>query len=183
MGTDWHLVAEIGVPILTLFLGAWINRWFEERPSLVTYYGHVSAFKHTPPNGVPIDVFSHSIVLRNAGRKAATNVRVTHSTLPDFNVFPALAYSVNQLPGGGKEIVFPKMVPGEQLTVSYLYFPPLTYTGVNFGIRSDEGFAREIPVLLQRQYPKWFNYSVAICLLAGMVTIVYGLVQLLRHIF
>ena len=68
--------------------------------------------------------FTHSVVLRNSGRRPATNVRLAHPYLPDFNVFPSVGYRVENLPGGGREIVMPTLVPNEQVTISYLYFPP-----------------------------------------------------------
>lgn len=180
-GVDWHLVVDIAIPILTLFLGAWVKRWFEKRPNLVSYYGHVSAFKYTLPNGTQTDIYTHSVILRNAGRKAASNVRLSHYTLPDFNIFPAVSHSVVPLVGTNKDIVLPTMVPGEQLTISYLYFPPLTYAGVNAGIKCDEGFARQIPVLVQRQYPTWFNVTVGVLMLTGIVTALYFAIEAIRR--
>ena len=34
------------------------------------------------------------------------------------------------LPQGGKEIVIPVLAPGEQLTISYLYFGPTTVQNI-----------------------------------------------------
>ena len=65
--------------------------------------------------------------------------------LPSFQLYPSIAYQVVDLPDGAKEILIPTMVPGEQLTISYLYGPPLTYAGVNAGIRSDEGLRGRFP--------------------------------------
>ncbi len=181
---DWGVVATIAAPMITLFVGVWVNRRFENRPHLVSYFGHVSSFTHTPATGQPFSVYTHSVVLRNAGRRSATNVRICHSVFPDFNIWPQVAYSVQQLPGGATEIVIPNLVPAEQITISYLYFPPVTVDQINAGIRSDEGFAQTIPVLLQRQYPRWFNVTVAILMLIGVVSVVYlvylGVAVLLR---
>ena len=108
---DWQVVAAIAAPIVALFFGVWVNRRFESRPILVSYYGHVSAFTHHPAQGQPINVHTHAIVLRNAGRRTATNVRIGHNVLPDFNIWPQLNYSVGSLPGGGQEIIIPTLVP------------------------------------------------------------------------
>ncbi len=90
---DWQIVTSIAVPIIMLFLGVWANRKFENKPSLISYFGHVSSFKYTLEDGQLIDVFTHSVVLRNASRRSATNVRITHNELPDFSVWPKIAYS------------------------------------------------------------------------------------------
>jgi len=179
---DWHLVAQVGVPVGTLFLGAWVNRWFENRPTLTSYYGHVSAFQHTLPDSTRAAIYTHTVVLRNTGRKSATNVRLRHAVLPSFQIFPSVNYSVVDLPDGAKEVLIPTLVPQEQLTISYLYFPPLTYEGVNAGIRSDDGLARQIPVLLQRQYPRWLNALVGLFLLIGLLTAAYLAVLAVRHL-
>ena len=53
----------------------------------------------------PMSVNTHSIVVRNAGNKLATNIRIGHMELPDFQIFPDIEYEVKSLPGGQKEIV------------------------------------------------------------------------------
>jgi len=173
MTIDWVAVATIAAPILALFVGVWVNRRFESRPSLVSYYGHVAAFLHHPTSGPPINVHTHTIVLRNAGRRSATNVRVHHGVLPDFNLWPQIQHSVETLPDGSLDIVIPTLVPGEEITISYLYFAPLTFGQVNAGIKCDTGFAQPIPVLLQRLYPHWFNLTAATLMLVGLVTVIY----------
>jgi hypothetical protein len=179
---DWNLVVQVAVPIATLFLGAWVTQWFEKQPSLTTYFGHVSAFQHTLDDGTKAAIYTHSVVIHNAGKKTANNVRLRHNTLPGFQIYPSVDYKVVDLPDGAKEIVVPTLVPKEQITVSYLYFPPLTYAQVNAGIKSDEGLAREIPVLLQRQYPQWFNLSALLVLFVGLIAILYLGVLGIRHL-
>lgn len=134
MTIDWATLATIAAPIIALFVGVWVNRRFESRATLISYFGHVAAFVHTPTTGNPINVHTHSVVLRNAGQRSATNVRLHHSVLPDFNIWPQLVRHVEQLPCGSKDIVIPTLVPGETITASHLYFPPVTVGQVNAGI-------------------------------------------------
>lgn len=178
---DWLVVATIAAPTIALFVGILLNRWLESRPLLISYYGHVAAFRHTAPQGQALQVFTHSVVLRNAGRRAATNVRLLHRALPDFLIQPPVEYTVRELPEGMREILIPQLVPGEQLVISYLYFPPLTYADINASIKSDQGFAREIPVLLQRQYPTWIGVAAGVSMLCGVVAIFYVLYIVLRR--
>jgi hypothetical protein len=173
MAIDWRAVATIAAPIIALFIGVWVNRRFESRPVLISYFGHVAAFVHKPATGDPINVHTHAVVLRNAGRRAATNVRLHHSVLPDFNIWPQLVHHVEDLPNGSKDIVIPTLVPGEAITVSYLYFPPVTVAQVNAGIKCEQGFANAVPVLLQRQYPRWVNLAARWLMLIGLICVVY----------
>ena len=103
-------------------------------------------------------VNTHSVVIRNAGKQAATNVRLSHSFLPEFNIFPPIKHQVEDVSNIGPDILIPTIVPGEEITISYLYFPPYTYAQINAGVKFDEGFAKQIPVLLQQQYPRWVRY-------------------------
>ena len=118
-------------------------------------------------------IHHHPIILRNAGKKPAKNVRVSHAFLPDFNVWPAAHYSVEPTTGGLTDIVFPNVVPNEEITISYMYMPPRTVGDVNHGIRHDDGFATPIPVLLQRVYPQWMNVILLVLLAFGFVAVAY----------
>ena len=126
MSLEWNALATIAAPVITLFVGAWVNRKFENRPILISYFGHISGFNSTPPGGTPIQVNTHAVVLRNTGRRSATNIRLHHATLPDFSIWPSVPYQTENLPDGTRDIVIPTLVPGEEITISYLYFPPLT---------------------------------------------------------
>ena len=145
---------------------------------LLSHWGHVSSFNYHQGDGTTGTVNTHSVVIRNVGRRAATNVRLSHTVLPDFNIWPAVEYKVRKVPDSGPDIVLPTVVPSEHLTISYLYFPPVTYANVNAGVRCDEGLATPIPVLLQRQYPAWYAVAAGILMIVGMATLIYGLVEL-----
>jgi len=174
---DWNVVATIASPIIALFVGVWINRRFESRPVLISYFGHVSGIRFAPTGGQPTVINTHSVVLRNAGRLPATNVRLRHRHFPAFDIWPQVAHRVEELPNGAKEIVIPSLVPGEQVTISYLYFPPWTVDQINDGVKCDQGFAQQIPVLLQRQYPRWLNRAAIVVLFIGLVTTLYLLIK------
>lgn len=178
MISEWQPIATIAAPLIALFIGIWANRRFESRPALISYYGHVSSFRYTPPGGQQIFIHTHAVVIRNISRRSATNVRLSHGHLPDFTIWPAVQHRVEDIPSGGRDIVIPSLVPGEQVTVSYLYFPPLTVDGINAGIKHDGGFARPIPVLLQRQYPRWVNATAAALLLMGAIFTTYVLYEI-----
>lgn len=182
MAVDWNAVATIASPIIALFVGIWVNRKFESRPTLISYFSHVSAFRYAPPNGQPLGINTHSVVLRNTGRISATGVRIHHSTLPDFNIWPSIVHLVETLPDGSKDIVIPTLVPGEQITVSYLYFHPITVDQINAGIKSDQGFCQQISVLLQRQFPPLINFIVGTLMITGLVAIVYALYTFISRV-
>lgn len=109
---NWSIFTAFAAPILALLVGMWLERFLERKPKLIAYFTHASVFDIRGDN--PIRVHTHGIVIQNAGKKPAIDVRVRHSLLPvNYNVFPDIEYRVQNLPGGGAEIVFPMLVSNE----------------------------------------------------------------------
>ncbi len=182
MTIDWTLLARYIAPLLVLFMGILINRYLERRPKLISYMAHASAVPIQPPEGVAFNVHTHSIVVRNAGRKAATNVRLGHRHLPSYSVFPSVRYEVTDLPSGGKEIHFPCLVPGEQVNIAYLYYPPVLWSNVNTYTKSDEGFAEIVTALPAPQLPLWVQRLAWLFWAIGAIATLYGLGEVIRHL-
>ena len=181
MTIDWVAVATIAAPIIALVIAAWLDG---RRTRLIAYYSHVAGIAGTFPGTTqPIQVNTHTVVLRNTGRQAATNVRLHHATLPLFSIWPQVLHHVDTLPNGSQDIVIPILIPGEQITISYLYFPPVTYDQVNQGIKCDQGFAHAIPVVLQRQYPHWITRTAQLLLLVGVGSVAYIVYRIARCAF
>ena len=155
--------------------GAFIVKRVDGKPKLVAYWGHVSSFTMTAlGTQQPLTINTHEVVLRNAGNKAATNVRISHAYLPDqFNIFPAVPYSIEDIPGGAKDLVIPTLVPEQQITIAYLYYPPITFAQINSGVRSNEGFAKSVEMELSEKTPKWGLVVAWIGFLIGVLTVIY----------
>lgn len=180
MTIDWDLVAKLAAPTIAVFVGAALNRAIERRSRLVSWLSHASAFTLRQNLPVPVAIHTHAVVVRNTGRKPANNVRLGHNLLPEFQVFPDVEHRVVDLPGGGKEIVIPALVPGEQVTISYLYFPPVTVHQIHIHTKSDEGFARILTVLPTPQLSRWTHLGLQGLLLVGIVATLYVLFLLIR---
>ncbi len=173
MSIDWDLAARIAGPILAAFIAWGLTRLSERRSDLVMYYGHIAAFQTQQPRGT---IHTHAVVIRNAGRKAATNVRVSHRFfLPDFTIYPPVQHTVEDIPNDGKEIVIPQLVTGEQISINYLYFPPVIAEQVTTAVRSDDGFAKVITVLPTQQHPRWVLAVGSVLNVIGIATVLYVL--------
>jgi hypothetical protein len=160
--------------VLGAFVGAVIAKRVEGKAELVSFWGHASAFTINNPGQPPFVIHTHDVVIRNVGKKAANNVRVSHQVLPDqFNINPSVPYTVERLPGGQKDIVIPKLVPKQQIVISYLYYPPLTFDQINAGIRSDEGFATPVEMELSEKTAAWVTVLGGAGFLIGCVTVLY----------
>ena len=169
--------------VLGAFVGSAITKRVEGKADLVSYFGHSSAFTARPVGQPPFVIHTHDVVIQNVGKKPANNVRVCHAVLPEqFNVFPSVPYTVEELPDGKRDIVIPKVVPGQLIVISYLYYPPLVWSQVHAGIRSDEGFARQVEMQLQRKMPTWLNAVVAVGFLIGCLTVLYLIWRGLKYL-
>jgi len=176
MHINWDIVTRIAVPLITLILGIILTKWAEDKPRLITYLSHTFAISTTTPFGQTLTVHTHSIIVRNVGKKAAKDVRIGHATLPDFQIYPSIDHTVNELPDKSKEILIPSLVPKEQITINYLYFPPLTWNQINTYTKSEQGFAKVVNVVLSRQYPKKLAWLAWLVFLLGLVALGYLIV-------
>ncbi len=184
MSVDWTVFATYAAPVLALFVGAALDRYLERRPKLLSYIAHSSAVKVQPPTGEAFQVHTHSVVVRNAGRRSATNVRLGHNFLPpSFSVYPSVPYDVTDLPGDGKELIFPALVPGEQVTVAYLYYPPLLWSAIHSYTKSDEGFAKIVNVLPTPLPAPWLRRTWLAFVILGAITGLYILGQLVFNLW
>ena len=185
MNIDWGLIVSIASPLVIVVVGVVVGAFLTyslNRPRLTTYIGHTMSHRLPPagPGLQPCDVHTHSVVIQNTGWRSANNVRLAHSILPSFNVSPDIEHHVSDLPGGGREIRFPSLVPGDQVTVSYLYFPPVIWGQVTSTVKSDEGFAKVSRLIPMMQYPQWVNKLMAVLTFAGTISVLYVLVVLVR---
>ena len=161
--------------VVTFLLGVGLTRLVERHPRLLVYFGHIGAFPQPE-----ITTHTHSIVLTNAGRSAATDIRISHHHLPRFNIWPPeTIHNFTGIPGEGRpgDIVLPRMVPGETITISYLYFPPLTADRIHGSIRHADGFAKPINVLPTRQFSRPVQYALLVLLVVGGVTAAHWVVR------
>jgi hypothetical protein len=181
MPLDVDLAVKIAVPLGTLVLGKYLDRWITKRPKLISYLGHASAF--TLRGEHPGTVHTHAIVVRNAGRVAANNVRIGHYVLPEhFQLFPSIPHTVERNAGSVAEIIIPKLVPDEQITVSYLYFPPLLWSQIHAYTKSDEGFAKILTVLPTPQLSKWKSRAIWTLIFIGAASLIYLIVELILKV-
>ncbi len=162
--------AKLAAPTISALSIAAFKLYAEAKPRVISYLVQASQVPlGTNDQGVPTFVNFHSIVVANTGKKTATGVRVSHriqGNLPAHTIFPPTQYSIQNNPEGYPEIVFPTLVAKQQVTISYIYFPPL-YIGQILGdVLSNEGMGKILQVVPK---PRPNRYaSVAIWVLAGV---------------
>ena len=180
MEINWVIVATIIGPALGVIVGVGFEKWLDRKPKVIGYLGHASAFTLKDQHNTV--VHTHSFIVRNASKKSATNIKIGHYTLPeDFTIFPAIDHQVVELDGGVKEIQITKLIPGEQVTISYLYFPPLIWNQISAYNKHDDGYFKIINVIPAPMHPKWVRGINRVILGIGVFTILYFVVELIIY--
>jgi hypothetical protein len=185
---DWEFAGKIAIVVLTILLTEISRQRFERRPRLIAYYSSVCAFPPLAaapaPPAEPTYTFTHSIVIRNAGKRTAFNVRAGHfGGKVTFEVSPAVNHKVEENPHGGWEILIPTLVPYEQVQISYLYFPPTTVNSINSYIKSDEASARIIQILPTPPATPLARFVFVFFFYFGLGMAAYVLVTVLRLLY
>jgi hypothetical protein len=88
-------------------------------------------------------------------------------------VYPSIQHSVEPLPHGGAELVFPSLIPKEEVTVSYLYFPPDLWSNINTHLKCDQGFVRTVDVLPTPRPPRWLLNIIWFLIISGAAGLAY----------
>jgi hypothetical protein len=88
--------------------------------------------------------------------------------------YPGLTHNVE----GGAIIThsIPTLVPGEQVSISYLYLPPVTWQNINSYAKSDECMARVISLVPRPQPNKLVLFALWLLLFIGASTVIYWLI-------
>ena len=177
MNFDPDLVAKIAGPLLSLGIGAIMKRYTEKQSRLVSYVSHVAAF----PRGNEPMTHSHSVVLQNAGKKTAFNVRVPHgvsASVVNVQVTPAVHFSIETNPLGNFELLFPTLAPDEQVSVAYLYQSPVLWTQVSGHPRSDDGLAEIVRAIPAPQPRRFVLVTSLVLSFVGLSFLLYWAVRL-----
>ena len=164
--------------IVASIVSGWFLRSTEFKPKLCYWFPHNFIYEITMPNGDPYIVQTSSITLQNLGRKGAEGIEIIHKTRPDhFQFFPSIKFEEETTGGGEHVIKVDNLGPKEFFTVQIISFISLPGTAPLLNIRSKEGPATQIPIQLQRLWPKWFNLTVAGFVLVGAGVTFYWILK------
>jgi len=166
----WGVAAQI---VCSVLFGAAVT-YRLQRPRLIAYYGHVAAHAVDQSNGPQARFHTHSVIIKNTGWAAAHHVRATHGGLvSNVFVYPDVPHRKDALPNGTEDLVFDVLVPGQQIEISYVYGPHVTFNQITQQIRSDEGMAKFMPAQITPQLQGWRRNLVICLFFLGCITTLY----------
>jgi len=103
---------------------------------------------------------------------------VTHgikSELPAHTIHPPTQYTIETNPEGNPQIVFPVLVPKQEVTISYLYFPPLYYNQILGNVLSNEGMAKILQIVPTPRPNPFVSWTHGFLATVGGSVVVYWL--------
>lgn len=78
---------------------------------------------------------------------------------------------------------FPTIPPKTLVTVSYLFVGIFTAEQIVSYVTSDDGNAKRIPVMLQRIWPKWWQRTLWVLVIAGLWVLINLIVSLIKFLW
>ena len=183
----FHFLLWVVSGAILAYVGAMITRWLQFVPRVVCYIGHSAQFPVPLPEQSKSDVqpnlqiATYSLVLRNTGKKPATNLKVLHSVLPQqFMVYGAhTEYTQELLSNGIQAITFPRLLPNEQITISYLHIGETATQTEEImrksipTIKHDDAMAQAVQAFPMKVYPKSLTYVLWVLIVLGALTTLY----------
>lgn len=158
---------------VSLVVGWLLHLITTRRAELVHHLSHQQWVTLQPQqNQPPAHIGTVTLFLFNQGKAAAKEVHVGHSTLPAHNVYPDIPREIVTLPSGGHAIRFATFPAKTLVSISYLFFAPLTIEQFLSYVGSEDGMSKRIPVMLQRVWPRWWIRFGQVLFFAGLWVLV-----------
>jgi len=147
----------------------WVKIKLDWKGSRLSYYvSNIADFivKSSDPEKQDTKIYTHSINIKNNGNVSAEQVDVSHRLLPlDYHITPCLEHEILN----NRVVRFKNISPGEIVTISYLYFSSLTPHQIHEYVRSKDGYARHVGMILNPIYPRWFNILILGFMILGLI--------------
>lgn len=163
------------------FVCGWASQFVGPKSRLCYWFPHNFTYKLSLENNQTLIIQTSSITIQNLGRKGTEGVEIIHATRPDhFQFFPIIPFQEEISQNGAHVLTVGNLGPKEFFTIQMLSYknpPSLQY------IRSKDGPAKQIPIQLQRLWPKWFNLIIVALVIVGGGFSVYWLIKSIMFIY
>jgi len=165
------LAGYIATGIGSLTVGV-LSKYLEPKAKLVYWLPHTFFF-HLKAENVALQ--TNSLTIQNLGRRAAEDIEIIHRERPEFFQFsPPLEFEEQISPAGEFVLKIRYLGPKEWFTLQLLNYKTVPYL---LNVRSREGVAKQINIVLQRVFPRWVHILYGSLTLIGLGFALYWLVH------
>ena len=182
------VVAAVLAPVCAGLLTAIATWWKSRKAKLVWYMIASQMMKVRLENGDLQHVEMGTLFLENRSRSTLTHVTVAHNGWGfNYLVQPPIEMAEIDLQSNARGFQIPRMPAKSMVTILYL-FTQQTNGMILDRIYSDDGDARQLPVLLTQRRPTYQTYTLNILAFIGAWFVLYALLrfifllQALRHL-
>lgn len=175
---DYMSVVTVVAPIVAAVGGYFGKRALDLKPRVVAFMASANSVVMGKGTDTETTIHSHVLIIRNDGGLAARDVRITHDIFPPgLSVYPGIEYRAFENPQGQTELQFPLLAPGQQVSVSYMYFPPLIWPQINCDVYSENGRAERVTLLPKPKPARWIVSLRYVLMFTGAWALIYWIAR------
>lgn len=159
------LLKYIILIIFPVYITILVKNFLSERVKLIVYYIQPMFFKIEKREDLKgCDLSTQYIEIVNSGKIECTNVTIAHNYLPDdISINPThISYKRDCKQ---KTLVFPKIIPDQRVTISYLFPPQILILPLIKEIYHDLGYAQSGDFVPIKRYNLAFRIGIYILLI------------------
>ncbi len=157
---------------VTSLLAIGLTYWLQARANLIAFSPNSTFFQlQTEGSNSPsVNIRSGQVMVQNLGRKSANNVQIVAGAgggPAGYNIVPPIEHRAAIDEHGQWIVDIPFIGPKETITIQILNGPNID------SIRSEDGNAKFVEVLHQRQFPRWINLTAVMLMLSGLIGLTF----------
>ncbi|MDB5478930.1 MAG: hypothetical protein JWM96_1425 [Alphaproteobacteria bacterium] len=168
------------VTIVVGLIGGYLAQFIQPKSKLIIWSPHNFVFNVRQENESSITLQTNSITLQNVGRLSAEGIEIIYKKRPDFfELYPSREYS-EFINSNGEHVIKIDSLGSKEWVVIQL----LSYINPPFlsNVRWKNGQAKVVQIQPQIIYPRWLLMILNILVLIGIVSVLYLLGHLFKHL-
>ena len=169
---DFNLAGYVAQLVVAFLAGAGLI-WLQGRPKLISFSPGWATFNIATgdPSNPTSPVYVTFLSIQNVGRRLSRNIEVVYTHKPThFEIVPARQFNVDISPSGQYVLKFDSLGRQELVSIQILDNHSLPRLQ---SIRSEDGLAATVQVMLSRIIPRWVLALRAILMVIGAGYIIY----------
>lgn len=177
-----NLKSAIGTIVLAIFAEI-LRRVFTPKGRVVWAVSHQHHFI-LPAQPQHINVRIRDIWIQNIGRDVSKNMQVVINFPPQhYDIWPPMNFTQAELPDGRLVVTLDSLAVREFVQISFFESRANMELPDIVNVRSDDGVAKKIVMAPRQIFPQHINAIILIVLVAGLLSIIFGVLRVLIGFF
>jgi len=174
-GYESQLIA-LGTAIFIILIRQWLE------PKVKIIWGQATNSFHVFPSGkatIPDgSIFTQKFFVKNTGKKPSSEIEMIFKSKPDqVSLYPEISAKHKDLSNGKFALEIPYIAPRGMIIVDTVCIDGKD--GKLEQINCKDAVSKKINFTVNRQFPAWFNLSIAAFMFIGFVTVIYWILRMI----